>query len=331
MEIPADSGPTDPHPIPRYTCIGSAGKKTLRLALGCWAFAGDDWGGQDDNETLGAMEAAWERGVRHWDTAIAYGGGRSERLCGSFLRNRQEEAFLASKASVGKKPDSIIRALHQSLSNLRTERIDLFYLHYPKRGVDMRPHMERLVGEREKGLIGAIGVSNFSTENMEALREVGEIEACQIGYNLLWRKPEADILPYCRKNGIAVVTYSSIGQGILTGKFPPHPVFGEDDVRSRSVLFDPQVWVKIHPLVEEMGALASPLGSPLHHLAIHWNLRQPGVAAAVVGARNAQQVVDNVSAFDSRFPEEVFGRVTAISDRLQEALPDETNLFRWYP
>ena len=317
--------------LPRFIRIGSEERETLQLALGCWAFAGDDWGGQDNKDSFGAMKAAWERGVRHWDTAIAYGSGHSERLCGLFLQDKREEVFVSSKASVGKKPESIIRALHQSLSNLQTARIDLYYLHYPKSGVDMRPHMELLRREKEKGLIGAIGVSNFSLEEMESLREVGEIDVCQIGYSLLWRKPDADVLPYCRRHGIRIVTHSSIGQGILTGKFSRETTFREDDVRSHSVLFDPQVWPRIHPLIEEMEAVVLPLKLPLHHLAIQWNLRQPGIAAAVIGSRSSKQSAENFSALDSRFTEEAFSEVTAISDRLQAVLPDETNLFRYYP
>lgn len=322
---------TDKIFLPPYTSISSEGKETLMLALGCWAFAGNDWGSQDDRDSLGAMNEAWDHGVRHWDTAIAYGSGHSERLCGLFLKDKYEEAFVASKASVGKKPGSIVRALYKSLSNLKTERIDLYYLHYPKRGVDMRPHMELLRREKERGLIGAIGVSNFSLEEMESLREEGEIDVCQIGYNPIWRKPDADILPYCRKHGIPVVTHSSIGQGILTGKFSMEPKFREDDVRSRSVLFDRQVWPKIYQLIEEMKAVVLPLELPLHHLTIQWNLRQPGITTAVIGSRSSDQSAANFSALSSQFSEKAFSDITAISDRLQKVLPDETNLFRWYP
>ena len=193
----------------------------------------------------------------------------------------------------------------------------------------MRPHMELLRREKERGLIGAIGVSNFSLEEMESLREEGEIDVCQIGYNPIWRKPDADILPYCRKHGIPVVTHSSIGQGILTGKFSMEPKFREDDVRSRSVLFDRQVWPKIYQLIEEMKAVVLPLELPLHHLTIQWNLRQPGITTAVIGSRSSDQSAANFSALSSQFSEKAFSDITAISDRLQKVLPDETNLFRW--
>ena len=302
-----------------------------KLALGCWAFAGEHWGGQPESETFAAMEVAWEQGLRHWDTAIAYGKGYSERLCGRFLKGKWDEVFVATKGDIGRKPQSIVKALRKSLENLGADSIDLYYIHYPKSGVDMRPHLELLEKEREKGTIRAIGVSNFSVPQMMEISQAGRIDAHQLGYNLLWRVPESDLIPYCIEKKIAVVSYCSLAQGILTGKFPAHPLFGEDDIRPNTVPFATEVWPHVYEAVRSLKDLAGSLEVPLSHLAIQWLAQQPGITSLIVGSRNSHQADENAAAFLSSIPPEAFHAMTAISDSLQPAYQGESNIFRWYP
>ena len=204
--------------------IGPAGKPTLPLALGGSIFAGNDWPYEVEQELLSTMAAALDQGMTHFDTASGYGNGRSEELIGQFLAGRRDAVFVASKSSVDAMDAALMLAeVEHSLARLRTDVIDLYYIHWPRRGNDLRPLMEGLERARAQGKIRAVGVSNFSVEQMEQVAQAGTIDAHQFCYNLLWRFAEADVLPYCREHGIAVVTYSSIAQGILTGKFPRHP------------------------------------------------------------------------------------------------------------
>lgn len=301
------------------------------LALGCWTFGGAQWGGQDDAESLRAMERAFELGMTHFDTASGYGGGHSERVVGEFIRDKRDSIFLASKQGANAKKEKYAGSIRSSLERLGTDYVDLYYIHWPKSNIDLRPTMEALVEAQEEGLVGAIGVSNFSTEQMDQISEVGRIDAHQLCYNLLWRWDEADIIPYCVEHGISVVTYSSIAQGILTGKFPQQPEFREGDQRPQTTLFDPLVWPHVFAGVEEMKTVAEESGRSLTHLAIRWVAEQSAVTSVLVGVRNAAQVEENAQAMDGEIERTVFERLTAISDRVRDQIPDTGNIFRYYP
>ena len=311
--------------------IGDVSKEHKTLGLGCWTFGGAQWGGQDDGESLRAMARALELGLTHFDTASGYGSGHSERLVGGFMDGKRDKIFLASKQSAQKNKQKFTKAIHASLERLSTDYIDLYYIHWPRSNVDMRPTMEALVEAKEAGIFGAIGVSNFSVEQMAAVSEVGRIDAHQLCYNLLWRWAEADIIPYCIEHGIAIVTYSSIAQGILTGKFPKNPEFADGDQRPNTTLFGPDVWPHVFECVEEMKNPAREIERPLNYLAVQWVMRQPGVTSVLVGARNAMQVEENVAATDIEIDQSIMDRMTQISDDVKGNIPNTGNIFKYYP
>jgi len=304
------------------------------LALGCWPFGGREWGGQDDADSMAAMGTAYAAGINHFDTAIAYGGGASERVVGRFLAidDRRQKVFLATKGNTpNASGEEIADSLDRSLGNLGVDCVDLYYIHWPRKGKDMRPVMEALEAARRQGKIQAIGVSNFSVEQMEQVAEVGTIDAHQLCYNLFWRYLEAEVIPYCREHGIAVVTYSTIAEGILTGKFPREVQFGEDDHRRHGVLFDPEVWPHVHDAVERLKAIAAEAGRPLVELAIRWVASRPGVTSTLVGARNAAQAEQNAAAMRGEVSQGVLEGMTAVSDEAVRHVPDVGNIFRYYP
>jgi aryl-alcohol dehydrogenase-like predicted oxidoreductase len=191
--------------------------------------------------------------------------------------------------------------------------------------------MEGLRTAKEKGKLRFIGVSNFSVDQMDRVREVAPLDAHQTGYNLFWRKPEDAIIPYCRKNGIPVVTYSSIAQGIMTGKFPRNLSFSRDDPRTGIVFFRDEVWPHIYEAVDDLKPLAAESGRSLVELAIRWVLSHNGVTTAVVGARNVDQLRANVAALEGEIGEEIFRRMTEISDRVQPYFPDIPNMYDHRP
>lgn len=196
----------------------------------------------------------------------------------------------------------------------------------------MRPVMEALEEARAAGRIRAIGVSNFSVQQMEQVSQVGTINAHQLCYNLFWRWPERNVIPWCVAHGVAVVTYSSIAEGILTGKFgPAQPTFAEGDHRSGSVLFDANVWPHVYAATERLKALAADVGRPLVDLAIRWVASRPTVTSILVGCRNAEQVRQNAAAMAGRVDDNVIEKMTALSDEAFEHVPDTGNIFRYYP
>jgi myo-inositol catabolism protein IolS len=308
--------------------LGPSRKAVLPMGLGGSWFVPYSAPGAEDANLLDAMQAMYDGGVRHFDTGARYGGGHSEELYGQFVKARRGEIYLASKADPEQSTaEGMLAEVEGSLRRLQVEMIDLYYIHWPRTGRDMRPVMEGLERARAQGKVGAVGVSNFSVADMRQVREVGTIDVHQLGYNLLWRTAEAEILPFCIENGIDVVSYSSLAHGILTGKFPRHPELPEGDQRHRILPFRSDIWPHVYAGVEELKAIAAELGRPVMHLAVRWNLARPGIGAVLVGARNRAQAEANVAALEGAIPEAAVERMTAISDEIVRHVPEENNLF----
>lgn len=306
------------------------GTPLTRLVLGGSLFGTKLWDAASHTDRTATLEAALRQGINHFDTAADYGGGASERILGHFASQHRDQVFVASKAAVDEMSASLmLDAVNRSLERMGIDCIDLFYIHWPREGKDPRPLMEGLEMARAQGKIGLIGVSNFNLEQMQQAAQAGRIDAHQLCYSLLWRFAEADIIPYCRAHDIAVVTYSSVAQGVLTGKFPRDPQLAPGDSRARTVHFEPGVWLHVYQAVEAMKQVAA--GRPLAHLAIRWVLEQLGIDSAVVSARTPQQLEENIAALTADISAADFAALTAISDEAMQHIPDTGNMYRYYP
>ena len=308
--------------------IGSVEKEPSLLALGCAFFGGQGPESQDEAQAGSVLAAALRHGINHIDTASSYTGGCSERFLGRSLDGRREQVFLSSKA-VSKEltPASFMQQIDGSLERLDTDAIDLYYIHGPPRDGDTRPWMEALVQAKQDGKIGAIGVSNFSVEQMERAFEVGTIDVHQLGYNMIWRFPERDVIPYCREHGIAIATYGSLAQGILTGRFPRDLDIRPDEYRASILFYDDDVWPHVYEGVEALKDLAREVGRPLTHLVLRWMARQLGLATIIVGASRPEQVEQNAAAMASPVADQVLERMTEISDQVMAHMPDVPNIY----
>lgn len=309
-----------------------SGKSFHPLGLGCWVFDRRLWAAEGEEALLQTMQIALQYGINHFDTATGYGSGSSEKVIGQFFANplfagRREQVFLASKADVVATAQAMLDNVRSSLERLQTNAVDLYYIHWPDSQVDMRPAMEGLETARQKGWVRAVGVSNFSVADMEQVSQVGHIDSHQLGYNLFWRFRERDVIAACRERGIPVVTYSSLAQGILTGKFPRQLDLPPGDQRRSIIFFQKKTWPIIYAAVEQLKALAAEVSRPLPHLAIRWTLAQPGIVCALAGARSPEQVRENAAAMQGEIPAGVFERMTAISDAVMNQLPDTGNMY----
>lgn len=306
--------------------------QTAPLALGCWALGGKQWGGQHETDSREVLQSALDAGLTHWDTAQAYGSGLSESLCGEWLSRRRSEIFIATKGQCLMSEERFLRKLDDSRKRLNVEKIDLYYIHWPKSEADLAKEMEYLEKARAAGKIGFIGVSNFSIDQMETCSKAGRIDVHQFNYSLYWRKPEAELIPYCNERGIATVTYSSIAQGILTGKFPRNPKFGEKDQRPMTYFFQEDVWPHLYETTEELKSIAAESEFSLLELAVQWVQRRAGIQSVIVGARNRHQLETNLTASKRFVPDSLLDRMTAISDSVLAKLPpDPGNLFNFHP
>lgn len=281
--------------------------KISRVALGTWAIGGWMWGGTDEAEAINTIHSAIERGINLIDTAPVYGFGRSEEIVGKALSQNglRSRALIATKAGIewqgGKtsRNSSRSRILHEigdSLRRLKTDHIDIYQIHWP----DSRTPIEETAGAMralfEQGKIRAIGVSNFSVGQMAEFRRFAPLHVLQPPYNLFERQIDAEILPYCRANGIATLGYGALCRGLLSGRMQTSTKFTGDDLRRIDPKFQQPRFGQYLAAVERLDRLArGRFGKRAIHLAVRWILDQ-GITAALWGARRPGQLapVDGV-------------------------------------
>ncbi|MDP2646562.1 MAG: aldo/keto reductase [Desulfobacterales bacterium] len=308
--------------------LGASDIKISPVIMGTWQAGKDMWAGIDDNESIRAMRAALDAGITTFDTAEVYGNGHSEKIIAKALRGRRHQAILASKVfSNHLEYQKVMDACHRSLKNLDTETIDLYQIHWPpgsfgSKKVPIEEPMRALNDLKDQGKIRAIGVSNFSRSQIEEARKFGDIVSLQPPYSLFWRKVETDAMPYCVENNISVLAYSSMAQGILTGKFGPQHRFAKGDHRSDNVLFQPENYPRVQQALERLRAIADANQISLGQLALSWVLSRPGTCCAIAGARSAEQAVENARAADVALSDEDLADISRIGRTVTDHLGD---------
>jgi aryl-alcohol dehydrogenase-like predicted oxidoreductase len=284
-----------------FATVPGASIRISRVGLGTWAIGGWMWGGTDDAESIATIHAAVERGVNLIDTAPAYGFGRSEEIVGraiaeSRLRSR---VVIATKVGLEWKDgkvfrnasrDRILREVEDSLRRLRTDYIDIYQVHWPDPLVPIEETAEAVQTLFDQGKIHAIGVSNFSVAQIERFRRVAQLHVVQPPYNLVEREIEAELLPYCRRSGVASLTYGALCRGLLSGKLQEDAHFEGDDLRLTDPKLRPPRYAQYLSAVRRLDQFASKrYGKRVIHLAVRWLLDQ-GATTALWGARHPGQL-----------------------------------------
>jgi aryl-alcohol dehydrogenase-like predicted oxidoreductase len=286
-----------------YTQIPGTNLVSSRIALGTWAIGGWMWGATDENESIRTIHAAVDQGINLIDTAPIYGFGRSEEIVGEALRQggRRERVILATKVGLdwthGKiernsTRQRILREFEDSLRRLRTDYIDIYQVHWPDPLASIEETAATLRELYEQGKIRAIGVSNYSPEEMARFESVALLHTIQPPYNLFEREVERVVLPYALGRGITTLTYGALCRGLLSGAMNADRQFTSGDMRKTT---DPKFQ---QPHFGEYLNAASKLdafarenyGKRLIHLAVRWLLDQPGVGVALWGARRPEQL-----------------------------------------
>jgi len=285
-----------------FTKIAGTGLTVSRVGLGTWAIGGWMWGGSDEAESIRTIHAALEHEITLIDTAPVYGFGRSEEIVGKALardglRNR---AVLATKAGLEWRAGQPLRnasrkrifaEVEASLRRLRTDYIDIYQVHWPDPLTPIEECAEAMLALYRQGKIRAIGVSNFSRQQMHVFREVARIHTVQPPYNLFERDAEEEVLPYCFWHGIATLVYGPICRGLLSGRMQPDTRFSGDDQRNTDPKFQPPRYGQYLRAVEALDRFARDnFGKRVIHLALRWALDQPGVTVALMGARHPAQL-----------------------------------------
>jgi aryl-alcohol dehydrogenase-like predicted oxidoreductase len=270
-----------------------------RIGLGTWAIGGWMWGGADDDRSVTTIRSALERGINLIDTAPVYGFGHSEEVVGKALEGVRDQAVIATKVALdwseggprrNSTPARIRQEIEDSLRRLRTDRIDLYQVHWPDPLVPIEETAAELEKLRQEGKILAIGVSNYSTEQMDTFRKAAPLASVQPPYNLFERAIEADVLPYARDNGLVVLGYGALCRGLLSGRMTSSTTFDGDDLRKSDPKFKSPRFEQYLAAVEALKALAHDRhGKSVLALAIRWVLDQ-GPTIALWGARRPDQL-----------------------------------------
>ena len=274
-----------------------------RIALGTWAIGGWMWGGTDEKESVRTIHAALDQGINLIDTAPIYGYGRSEEIVGEALRQhgRRESVILATKVGIdwtnGKiernsTRQRILQELEDSLRRLQTDYIDIYQVHWPDPLVPIEETADTLREAYDQGRIRAIGVSNYSPEQMERFQTIAPLHTIQPPYNLFEREIERDVLPYALGRGIASITYGALCRGLLSGAMRTDRQFAKDDMRKTTdPKFQPAHFAEYLNAASKLDAFArESFGKRVIHLAVRWLLVQPGVGVALWGARRPEQL-----------------------------------------
>ena len=300
------------------------GIKVSRIGLGTWAIGGMEWGEVSTEQAVATLLGALERGINLIDTAPIYGHGRSEELVGQAIREhgRREDFFIATKVGLswegGVFVDStekrIRQELEDSLRRLHTDYIDLYQVHWPDPLVPIEETAALLESFRREGKVRALGVSNFSPEQMRRFRKVAPLASDQPPYNLFERQLEdcasgdasaagaatgsaeavretESILGFCREQKIAVITWSSLCRSLLGGRVHRGMVFDAKDIRNFDPKFQEPRFSLYMDAVEALATLAKErFGKTLPELAVRWALDQPGISVALWGAKRPEQL-----------------------------------------
>jgi aryl-alcohol dehydrogenase-like predicted oxidoreductase len=290
-----------------FTAIPGTSLKVSPVAIGTWAIGGWMWGGTDEAESVATIQAAFEHGINVVDTAPVYGFGRSEEIVGKAISESRlrSEVLIATKAGLqwdgGKVSRNASRArimqeVEDSLRRLRTDYIDVYQIHWPDPLITIEETADAMHVLFAQGKIRAIGVSNFSVGQMERFRRVAPLHVLQPPYNIFERGIEADLLPYCRENKIAMFGYGALCRGLLSGRMRADTAFDGDDLRRTDPKFREPRLAQYLAAVGKLDRLAQRYGRRVIHLAVRWMLDQ-GTTTALWGARHPGQLqpVDEVT------------------------------------
>lgn len=309
------------------------------IILGAWALAGWMWGGCDEKDSIDAIRAALDVGVNCIDTAAVYAQGYSEELVGRAIKDiPRDQVVVATKCGRrwddpeqrGSNPfealdrngkaitirsnsraESIVFECEQSLKRLGTSYIDLFQIHWPDMTTPLEESLAAMDQLRRDGKIRAVGVSNFSIELLKRAAAICPLASVQPPYSLLRRDIEKDILPFCVDQHISVLAYSPLERGLLTGMVTPDRQFTQGDHRVKHKFFDVENRKKVLASLEKIRPIAQKYAASLAQVVLNWTIQQPGVTAAIVGARNPQQARHNAGAMAFDLTNEDIRQVSA--------------------
>lgn len=282
------------------------------------------WGGTEHSEAIKGIKAAYDLGVTSIDTAPVYGMGRSEEITGEAIKDlprdkvqiltkfglrwdtEQGEFYFKSADNSGKPLDiykysakeSIIKECEESLRRLKTDYIDLYQIHWADSTTPIEESMEAVNQLIKDGKVRQAGVCNYTVEQMTEAEKYVFLVSNQVPYSMLRRDIEDELVPHTIAKNQSILAYSPLERGLLTGKLQPGHNFAVGDHRSALKYFKDENIRRTNAFLDKLKPLALDKGATIGQLVIRWTVEQPGITVALVGARNAEQSVQNAKAMD---------------------------------
>lgn len=293
--------------------------------MGCWPIAGVTTLGTNEADSLATVVKAIERGINHLDIAYVYGpNGESERIVGKAIAGRRDEVVIATKGGIhyeGSKmvndarPETLRAECEESLRRLNTDHVELYYLH----ALDPDTPVEESAGAIRdlvaEGKVGAAGASNLRLEDLKRFHAVCPVAAVQLPYNMLQRGIEQETIPWCQANKVAVMVYWALMKGLLAGKLARDHVFDPADSRKKYPMFQGEEWERNQDFVDRLREIADGLGASVAQLVIAWTIAQPGITAALCGAKRPAQIAETAAAMQLEL-------TPAVLDQIDRALAE---------
>ncbi len=312
----------------KFRKLGDSDMEVSEISLGSWLTYG---AGVEREHTEACTRAAFDAGINFFDTANVYGGGAAERAWGEVLSGFDRGSYVLatkvffpmSETDRGLSREQIHKQIDASLERLQTDYVDLYQCHRPDPETPIEETMEALTEVVEAGKAREIGFSEWTVEQIQAALDVPDTKkfvSSQPQYNMLWRSPEAELIPFCEEHGISQIVWSPLAQGVLTGKYRP----GEPPPEDSRAASDSMNWAmdryrsdELLEAVQKLVPIAEQAGISMVTMALAWVLRQPNVASCIVGASRPEQVHQNAEAAGVELPQDTL-------DAIDEALDGVT-------
>lgn len=306
--------------------LGDSGLSIAPVALGCWPIAGVTTLDTNEADSIATIRACFDLGINHLDTAYVYGpNGESESLIRQAIGGRRDELVIATKCGVhyeqgsqviDGRPESIRRECEESLRRLGTDRVELLYLHVLDPQTPLEESAAALAELKSAGKARSLGASNLSLEQLQQFQAVAPLTAVQLPYNMLQRDIERRTVPWCREQNIAVTVYWPLMKGLLAGKLPRDHRFDPRDNRTKYPMYQGDEWRKNQDFLDSLRAAAAITGHTVAQLVINWTIHQPGITAALCGAKRQWQIEELAGAIRWALTPEQQSRIdAAIAER----------------
>ena len=326
-----------------YRKIGKSNLELTTVTFGAWAAGGWMWGGTERADAVKAIQTAYELGVTSIDTAPVYGQGTSEEIVGEAIKNiprdkvqiltkyglrwdsQQGEFYFHSRNNEGKEIDlyryagkeSVIKECEDSLRRLGTDYIDLYQIHWADPTTPIQETMEAVDKLIKDGKVRYAGVCNYDAAQIAEASKYVDVIADQVPYSMLKRDIEEELVPHVIAHNQAILAYSPLERGILTGKLKPGHEFSEGDHRAGLPYYQDENIKRTNTFLEKIKPIADRKKATLAQLVIRWTVEQPGITIALVGARNAKQAEQNAKAMNIQLNKEEIGFITEELDKLK--------------